>query len=297
MNTIIDYVRVAFKSCSRVCPALSLAAVALLSLQFNFPPRKICKRYLWESKNSILTGSPTPLQHRSITNSNNHTARFSVGLNLIGLINLSMLFFELRYPVSGTLIPCDHAYALFSALSRRIPAMHQTNEIFFDTLAGKIQKNCATWINPDTKLKIRAARTHLSLLLTLTYQELALQQYTIRLGVPEIVILEPASSLYARQVTIKNHQQPDTFLRAVQQKLAEQQIRSTPVVGKRRVVRIGGHTVVGFSLWLQHLSNEASLLLLRQGLGGRRHMGCGFFQGIRNFRLDHGWNTNLSVIT
>lgn len=205
-----------------------------------------------------------------------------------------MLFLELRFPVLGTLIPSDHGYVLFSALSRHIPAIHQTDEIFFDTLAGSVQKNSATWIKPDTKLKIRIAQTHLSSLLTLTYQELALEQYTIRLGLPEIVTLEPSSNLYARHVTIKHHQQPDSFHRAVQQKLADQQISSEPVVGKRRVVRIAGHTVVGFSLWLQNLSNEASLMLLRQGLGGRRHMGCGFFHGIRTVPDDKSWADNAT---
>lgn len=205
------------------------------------------------------------------------------------LLNRNMIHFDLHFPVLGTLIPSDHGYALFSALSRRIPALHQTNEIFFDTLAGRIQKNRATWIKSDTKLKIRASQTHLSSLLTLTYQELELKRYVIRLGLPEIVTIEPASNLYARNVTIKNHQQPDTFLTAVQQKLEAQQVSSTPVVGKRRVVRIGGHTVVGFSLWLQHLSNEASLFLLRQGLGGRRHMGCGFFHANRTLPDDNAW--------
>ena len=204
-----------------------------------------------------------------------------------------MLFLELRFPILGTLIPSDHGYTLFSALSRHIPAIHHTDEIFFDTLAGERQRNRVIWINPDTRLKIRASQAHLPSLLTLTYQELALEQYVIRLGIPEIVPLEAAPHLYARQVIIKNHQQPDTFLDAVQQKLAAQQISTIPVVGKRSVVRISGHTVVGFSLLLPDLNNEASLLLLRQGLGGRRHFGCGFFHGLRAFPEDKAWENSL----
>lgn len=203
-----------------------------------------------------------------------------------------MLFLELRFPVRGTLIPSDHGYALFSALSGRIPAIHHTDEIFFDTLAGRVQKDHRTWIKPETKLKIRATQAHLSSLLSLTYQELQLEQYSIRLGVPEIVPIEPASNLYARTVTIKNHQQSDTFLAAVQQKLDALEIIGTPVVGRRRVLSIGGHTVAGFSLWLQHVGNEASLFLLRHGLGGRRHMGCGFFHAIHKFQAEKLWQAD-----
>ncbi|MBS1808597.1 MAG: type I-MYXAN CRISPR-associated protein Cas6/Cmx6 [Acidobacteria bacterium] len=203
-----------------------------------------------------------------------------------------MLFFELRFPVLGTLIPSDHGYPLFSSLSRHVPAIHHTNEIFFDTLAGRVQKDHRTWINPDTKLKIRATQAHLSSLLALTYQELPLVQYSIRLGVPEIVPIEPASNLYARTVTIKNHQHSETFLAAVQQKLNALEISTTPVVGRRRVMCIGGHKVVGFSLWLQHVGNEASLFLIRHGIGGRRHIGCGFFHAIHRFQAEKRWQAD-----
>lgn len=286
MNIIIDYVCVAFKYYCQVCLALLPAAVVLLSLELNILQRKTYGVSREESKNSTLQGNASSSQYRPISNSKINIARFRVEPTSIGFINPSMLYLELRFPVLGTLIPSDHGYALFSALSRRIPAIHQTDEIFFDTLAGKIQKGRATWIKPDAKLKIRTSQAHLSSLLTLTYQQLKLEQYVIRLGLPEIATLKPASSLYARTVTIKNHQQPDTFLTAVQQKLEALEISCTPMIGKRRIVRIGGHRIVGFSLWLQHVSNEAALSLLRHGLGGRRHMGCGFFHAIRTIS-DH----------
>ena len=48
-------------------------------------------------------------------------------------------------------------------------------------------------------------------------------------------------------------------------------------VGRRRIVTIAGARVVGFALDLSRLSEAASLTLQEQGLGGRRHMGCGLF--------------------
>jgi CRISPR-associated protein Cas6 len=66
-------------------------------------------------------------------------------------------------------------------------------------------------------------------------------------------------------------------LDAVYRKLDELGVKGEPVVGPRRVVRVGDHTVVGFALAVHELSDEGSVILQEQGLGGRRRMGCGIF--------------------
>ena len=40
------------------------------------------------------------------------------------------------------------------------------------------------------------------------------------------------------------------------------------------------NTIVGFALAIHDLTDEGSILLQESGLGGRRRMGCGFFQPI-----------------
>jgi CRISPR-associated protein Cas6 len=46
---------------------------------------------------------------------------------------------------------------------------------------------------------------------------------------------------------------------------------------KRRVVRIKGVAITGYSLLVTELSAADSIKLQESGLGGRRHLGCGFF--------------------
>ena len=45
----------------------------------------------------------------------------------------------------------------------------------------------------------------------------------------------------------------------------------------RRVLRIKGFTVVGYSLIVSDLSDKDSVILQEVGLGGKTKMGCGFF--------------------
>jgi CRISPR-associated protein Cas6 len=100
------------------------------------------------------------------------------------------------------------------------------------------------------------------------------------LGAPQIYLLKPTPTLYARIVTIKGFTEPEPFLDAVCRKLDEMSVKGEPVVGPRRVVRIGKHTVVGFALAVHDLSEEGSIILQEHGIGGRRRMGCGFFNPI-----------------
>jgi CRISPR-associated endonuclease/helicase Cas3 len=100
------------------------------------------------------------------------------------------------------------------------------------------------------------------------------------LDAPQIFLLKPATTLYARIVTIKGFTEPEPFLDAVCRKLDELGVKGEPVIGERRVVKVGNHTIVGFGLKVHGLSDEGSLILQERGIGGRRRMGCGFFQPI-----------------
>jgi CRISPR-associated protein Cas6 len=108
------------------------------------------------------------------------------------------------------------------------------------------------------------------------------------LGAPQIYLLKPTPTLYARIVTIKGFTEPEPFLDAVCRKLDELGVKGEPVVGQRRVLKVGQHRVVGFGLTIHELSDESSILLQEQGLGGRRRMGCGIFGPINHPHFEQG---------
>ena len=191
-----------------------------------------------------------------------------------------MVHVELKFPVNGTTLSSDHGYGLYGAISRIIPEAHSADWLAIETIPGAARGDGVTQLDPQAKLKIRIPQDHVPLMLKLAGKRLEVDGHAIRLGAPQIYLLKPATALYARIVTIKGFTEPEPFLDAVRRKLDEMGVKGEPVVGPRRVVRVGNHTVVGFGLTIHELSEEGSIILQEQGVGGRRRMGCGFFQPV-----------------
>jgi CRISPR-associated endonuclease/helicase Cas3 len=191
-----------------------------------------------------------------------------------------MVFVELKFPVTGTTVPSDHGYGLYGAISRITPESHTADWLQIETLPGVARGDGVTQLDQQAKLKIRLPQDRVPLMLKLAGKRLEIDGHSIRLGAPQIYLLKPAIALYARIVTIKGFTEPEPFLDAVCRKLDEMGVKGEPVVGPRRVVKVGNHTVVGFALVVHELSDEGSIILQEQGMGGRRRMGCGFFTPI-----------------
>jgi len=184
---------------------------------------------------------------------------------------------ELQFPFTGTTLPSDHGYALYGALARIVPELHEASWAAIETVPGIASGDGVTYLDPQSRLKIRLPQERISLLLRLVGQRIEMDGHAIRLGNPQIKLLTPSPQLYARIVTIKGFTEPEPFQEAVNRKLQEMAIDGMPSVGPRRVVRVGDHKIVGFALVIHQLNDDASLLLQESGMGGRRRMGCGIF--------------------
>lgn len=191
-----------------------------------------------------------------------------------------MVTVELHFPFTGATLPSDQGYALYGAISCLIPETHEADWLAIETIPGTARGDGTTQLDREASLKIRIPQEHVSLLLKLAGKRLELNSHAIRLGAPQIFLLEPSPQLYARIVTIKGFTEPEPFLDAVCRKLDELGVTGEPAIGPRRVVKVGNHTIVGFGLAIHELSDEGSIILQEQGLGGRRRMGCGIFNPI-----------------
>ena len=191
-----------------------------------------------------------------------------------------MIHVELKFPLIGKTLPTDQGYALYGEISRLVPEIHNADWFALETIPGLARGDGTTQLDPHGKLRMRLPQEHVALLLKLAGKQLTLSGQTIRVGAPQINLLQPSSALYARIVTIKGYTEPEPFTDAVCRKLNERGIRGEVVVGPRRVSKVGEHTIVGFGLAIHELSDDASLQLQAEGLGGRRKMGCGYFNPI-----------------
>jgi CRISPR-associated protein Cas6 len=197
---------------------------------------------------------------------------------------------DLLFPVVGTRMPTDHGYTLYSAISRLLPRLHDGSVRFgMATVTGLYIGNGLLQLDPmRSRLRLRLTAADIPHVLPLAGKGVEVMRHRIRLGVPQILTLEPAPALFARTVAIKKATEMGPFLEAARRQLDEVGVRGSlrvpdhPAKGGgveplRRVLRIKDVRIVGFALLVRGLTPEESLRLQELGLGGRRRMGCGFF--------------------
>src|SRR5262245_7311068 len=199
-----------------------------------------------------------------------------------------MTYVELQFPFTGKTLPSDHAYGLYGAISRGMTEAHSADWLAVETIPGASPGAGVMHRETEARLKIRIPQDRVPLMLKLVLILKQKTAYEIRLGAPQIYLLKPVTALYARIVTIKGFTEPEPFLEAVCRKLDEMGVKGEPVVGQRRVLKVGQHRVVGFGLTIHEMSDESSILLQEQGLGGRRRMGCGIFIPMNHLHLEQG---------
>jgi CRISPR-associated protein Cas6 len=189
-------------------------------------------------------------------------------------------FVDVAFPLQGTSIPLDHGYALFGAVSRLIPRVHQEPTWGVHPVHGKQAGPGVLSLLRSSLLTLRVPTDAIGELLPLTGQTLDVAGSAVKVGTPRIFQLQPRPALRSRFVTIKKFMEPGPELDgAIRRQLTAMELRAsvTVDVGARRVQRVSNHTIVGFALALDGLSADESIRVQTTGLGGRRHMGAGLF--------------------
>ena len=199
------------------------------------------------------------------------------------------MFVDLLFPVRGDTIPTDHAYALYAALSRLVPAFHDpATDVRFAPLNGASGEPGLLRLNEWSHLRVRLPDDAIRTALPLAGKKLDVADSSVRLGPPTVQSLTPSTTVESWLVTFKHGEEPVAFLATARTKLTELDVageaavrafESGPRSGepRRRVIRLKGQAIVGYALVVSGLTAEESIRLQERGLGGRTKMGCGFF--------------------
>lgn len=188
-----------------------------------------------------------------------------------------MPYIDLAFRIIGTSVPVDHGYALYAAISRIVPEIHDARAIGVQPIRGVYNDNGALHLSDSSRLILRMPDEQIRTYLKLAGKRLEIDGQTIQIGVPEVRTLRPVANLRARLVTIKGFLEETSFLEAAKRQLQGLEINGEVQLGKRQTFRVKDKQVVGFELAVTHLTAEESLTLQEHGLGGRRRMGCGVF--------------------
>lgn len=211
------------------------------------------------------------------------------------------MLIDVSFRILGEAVPMDHGYPLYSALSRLRPALHNADWLAIHPINGLHAGSNYLRLTKNSRLRLRIPLERLSEVMPLAGKSLTLGNGSgiVRVGVPEVFMLKPASLLRSRCVVIKVSEVEKTG-RAISREMfldaARVQMKSKGINGElrvdeqldargreksRHVIRIKEHVVVGYTLWVSGLSDEDSLKLQESGLGGRRRMGCGIFVPVK----------------
>ncbi|HEV7860617.1 MAG TPA: type I-MYXAN CRISPR-associated protein Cas6/Cmx6, partial [Pyrinomonadaceae bacterium] len=125
-----------------------------------------------------------------------------------------------HFPLQGRQLPADHGYALYSAITRHLPALHGQSWLGIELISGvSWREGIIVLPTRGASLRLRIPADHYGQVLPLAGQRFNLAGHTIRLGIPTARPLTPAASLYARCVTIKKFTDPEPFLDAARRQL------------------------------------------------------------------------------
>lgn len=145
-------------------------------------------------------------------------------------------------------------------------------------------------------LRLRVPSRMLADLMCLMGTTLEMDGDRVRLGNPQIEPLQATPRLFSPWVTLKEAEEPGVFVERLAQDFERMEIsgsfglvapknqgskdggKGSRVEYIRRTRAIKGHAIVGFALMVQDLSEEESLRLQAEGIGGRRHFGGGLFR-------------------
>src|SRR5262245_45425998 len=184
---------------------------------------------------------------------------------------------DLAFRLMGSKVPVDHGYALYSAISRIVPEIHEAARIGIHPIRGMYSGNGELLLRDSSRLAVRMESEQLGRFLKLAGKKLEIGTYSFRIGVPEVRLLRPRAALYSRFVTIKGFMDTATFIESAKRQLVKIGVKAELQIGERRTFRVKDKQVLGFEVAAIGLDAEDSIRLQESGLGGRRHMGCGVF--------------------
>ncbi|MCL6446105.1 MAG: type I-MYXAN CRISPR-associated protein Cas6/Cmx6, partial [Alicyclobacillus sp.] len=182
-----------------------------------------------------------------------------------------------QFPVYGLDVPVDHGEALYAALSRQCPELHELPHFSLSPIMGGEAVGDRLHLRPGSRFYACVPTAYVPVLLRLSGSTLKVRDCMVRVGPICADLLRPAAVVASRIVTFKNATTEEGMERKVNEALQEMGVTAEITVLRRRVISIHGRKVVGYGVRLSNLSAEDSICVQAKPLGGRRRFGCGQF--------------------
>lgn len=215
---------------------------------------------------------------------------------------------RLRFPILHRgIIPVDHGEALYAALSRKVPVLHNHPQVGISAIYGSTAVGDLLILDQKSGFFIQCLPEMLSQLLRISGTVLELNGKKLRIGIPQVVPIVPAETLVARFVTVRGKVTEDDLLSYLTDYIQALHQSTSPSceirILRRRIVRVHSKRLVGFGVKVARITSpELSVAIQTNPPGGRRRYGGSFFLPVLNKLTDYefpaqegsGWNEVLA---
>jgi CRISPR-associated protein Cas6 len=190
---------------------------------------------------------------------------------------------EFRFSIQGSLIPRNYHYCLYAALTTLAPILKENSDWMISRISNTTVFDDRNIKLADSILKLRCSKD------LITSLAMLFEESTLMLGENAIAKLKFIQGLeitskedLSGTVTIKteHNREPDPMRFAVclGKQLAKLNIDTLPIIGRKEQLIIKKQPCAVYPVLFKSLRPEESLVLQTQGIGGRKHLGCGFFE-------------------
>jgi CRISPR-associated protein Cas6 len=100
-----------------------------------------------------------------------------------------MPMIDLAFKLMGTRIPVDHGYALYAAINRVVPELHDAKDIGVHPVRGRFDGNGCLLLSPASRLIVRTPDDRIREFLKLSGKTIEVDGHRFRMGVPEVRLL------------------------------------------------------------------------------------------------------------
>ena len=194
---------------------------------------------------------------------------------------------DLYFPVRGV-VPQDHGYALFGALTGVVPILHGSTAVWAPLPLDGMQKR-GNLLRLKGVMTLRVDDSLIDACKVLTGQCLDLRGHALMVGQGyEVRPLLPSSTLFSSFVTGKPREggnriplDPGSLADMLARRLHVWDVDTSTValeIGPLKTIQVQGHRIPGYPVTFTDLDDATSLRIQAEGIGGRRHFGAGIFR-------------------
>ncbi len=177
---------------------------------------------------------PVNLRREIIAELDANTGRLSEPPS--GVTTLSTI--DLTFKLTGSAIPLDHGYALFSALCRVVPDLHGSRRVGVHPIRGIRNEPRRLTLVPQSKLRLRMPSEEIGQYLEIAGRSLDLEGTRLTVGFPRVESLRTAPDLFSRLVTVGHLVEPGPFEESIRRQLRSLGVSAEPSSCPRQILPV-----------------------------------------------------------